>query len=106
MEEQKPNGQEPQWKEVNPNIWKHEKEGDSVEGVYLSKDSDKGDYGSNLYHLQKEDGSFVGVWGNAVLDQRMKIVQTGQRVRITYKGTEKTKDGKRDVKIFKVEVAA
>jgi hypothetical protein len=88
------------WDEVQPNVWKPENVGDSVEGVLVSVDK-KGSFDSNAYTLDSGSG-FTLVWGSAVLDERLACVNVGDRVKVEYKGTEKTKDGKKEVKIFKV----
>ena len=44
------------------------------------------------------------VWGTAVLDDRMKYVKIGQKVRITFGGKTTNKRGQ-TVNLFKVEVA-
>jgi len=88
-----------EWKEIQPNIWKPEKEGDSIEGTLVSKDT-TGTYGSMAYSMETSEGASL-VWGSAVLDERMKYAKPGDYIKIEYKGTEKNKKGQ-DVKIFKV----
>ena len=88
--------------EIEPNVWKVEKEGDSVEGVLKKVDKEVGPNKSTLYHLEGEKQ--FAVWGSTVLDDRMAYVNEGDFVRITYKGTRENKRGQ-PTKIFKVEVA-
>ncbi len=92
------------FQEVNPDTWKPEKEDDSIEGVLVKVQSDVGENESMLYSIEVEKGKFISVWGSTVLDQRMSLVQVGDKVRITYKGLGEKKGGKNAPKIFKVEV--
>ena len=93
------------YKEVNPEIWTYDKEGDFIEGVLIKAESDVGVNKSNIYTIEVEEGKFVGVWGSTILDTRMSLVNEGQKVKITFKGlSEKKSGGKNPAKIFKVEV--
>ena len=96
MEDQQTN-----WEEIQPGIWKPESEGDSIEGVLISKRKDVGVNNSNAYDIEKENGQFM-VWGSTVLDDRMNFAKIGEKVKITYKETQMNKKGQ-PVKIFKVE---
>lgn len=91
------------WTEVNPGVWKPEKDGDSIEGTLIDKEQNIGKNNSWLYHL--DDGNKkTTVWGCAVLDERMKFVQIGQLIKITFVKKTKSKAG-RDLNIYKVYVA-
>ncbi len=92
------------YKEVNPNLWNYEKEGDQIEGVLVKTEDNVGVNKSTIYTLETEPGTFIGIWGSTVLDQRMSLVNEGEKVRITYKGLSEKKAGKNPAKIFKVEV--
>ena len=97
MEEQK-------WKKIEPNVWKPQKEDDSIIGVLISTEPKIGDKNSAKYHIENKEGTFL-VWGSTVLDDRMKFVKVGQTLRITFK--QKTKNKKnQDLNIYTVEVAA
>jgi len=87
--------------EIEPNVWKAEKDGDSVEGVLKKVDKQVGPNKSTLYHLEGEKQ--YAVWGSTVLDDRMAYVNEGEFVRITFKGTKENQRGQ-PTKIFKVEV--
>lgn len=91
-----------QWKTIEPNVWKPEKEGDSITGLLIGKDpADKEKNFSAKYHIENDQGVFL-VWGSAVLDERMIAVDEGTMVRITFK--EKKEIGKgRQLNIYKVE---
>lgn len=95
------------FKEINPDFWTYEKDGDAIEGVLVKVEKDVGENKSNLYSLEVSPSVFKSVWGSVVLDQRMSLVKPGQKVRITFKGlAEKKGKGKNAAKIFKVEVDA
>ena len=99
MDEQKPR----QWDTVEPNVWKAEKEGDSIEGALISRKEEVGVNKSRVYYIDNKEGTSM-VWGSTVLDDRMSIIKIGDVIRITFKGTEKNNRGQ-DTKIFKVERA-
>ena len=94
---------ETKWKTIEPNMWKPENEGDSIEGVLIGMEpKDDVKKISAKYNIENKDGMFM-VWGSAILDDRMKYVKIGQLVRITF--VEQTKNKKRqDPNIYKVEV--
>ena len=89
-------------KDVEPNIWKAEKDGDCISGILVNIEPRVGDL-SAKYFL--DDGSAIKmVWGCRVLDDRMALAHIGDYVRITYKGVTETKS-KRKLHLYKVEVA-
>ena len=92
------------YKEINPDTWKYEKDGDAIEGVLVKVEKDVGPNESALYSLELSPEVFKSVWGSTLLDQRMSLVKIGQKVRITYKGLLEKQPGKNAAKIFKVEV--
>jgi len=98
MEEQKPI----KWKDVEPGVWKPEKEEDFIEGILVNKKSAVNENESNQYFIENKDGIFL-VWGSTIIDSRMKFIEVGSLVRITYKETTKNKKNQ-DLKIFKVQV--
>lgn len=92
------------FKEIDPTMWKPEKDGDVLVGVFIRPESNVGENESMLYHFEVDDGKPISVWGSAILDQRMAWVKPGSKVRITYKGLGKKTGGKQAPKIFKVEI--
>lgn len=92
------------YKEINPETWTYDKDGDFIEGVLVRSESDVGVNKSNIYTIETEPNKFVGVWGSTILDQRMSLVNVGDKIKITYKGLSEKKAGKNPAKIFKVEV--
>jgi len=94
-----------EWEEINPNVWKPQLDGDSISGVLVLKeprDVSK-DLSARYFVNTKESGTQL-VWGCTVLDDRMKFVDIGEVIRITFKGKVKNKK-KQDVNLYKVEVA-
>ncbi len=71
---------------VEPEVWKHDKEGDAVEGFYLAMQKEVGEYKSNAYKLESKDGKKWLVFGSNVLDDKMQFAKVGDLIRIVYKG--------------------
>ena len=96
---------EKEYEVIEPDIWKPTKEGDTIEGVYLDKE-ERMIYKevSNLYSLETPEGTLKKVWGSKILDDRMKLVNLGQELRITFKGEKQNKAGTK-FKMWIVEVA-
>ena len=100
MEKQKP----VKWRNVDPQVWKPTEPEDYLEGFLVNaKISDRQDTG-NQYFIENISGVYF-VWGTTILDDRMKLVNIGDLVRITFVELTKNKKGQ-DLKIFKVEVGA
>lgn len=91
-----------EFEEINPNVWKPEQEGDSVEGVLVTRIIGN-ENNSNRYYIENAGNRYM-LWGSSVLDERMQLVACGQYVKITYNGTKPLEKGK-TLKLFKVEVA-
>ena len=92
------------YKEVEPVTWEYNKDGDLIEGVLVDKKHSLGKNNSSLYTLEVKPSEFVLVWGSAILDERMGLVNVDDKVKITYKGLGEAKQGQNAPKIFKVEV--
>jgi len=92
------------WKDVEPNVWKPQSEGESISGVLIKVEL-KGTTNAlgSKYYVENTTGQYL-VWGSTVLDDRMTLVTIGTLVRITYKGTTLNKR-KQEVKIYKVETS-
>lgn len=86
--------------EMNP-TWDFEKDKELI-GVYISKEENVGPNESNLYNIQIEDSSTVGVWGNTLLDNRFKNIVIGSEIRIVYLGMVKSEKTGREYKNFDV----
>ena len=92
---------EQEWISTDPKPWKPEKEGDTLQGKLVRKKEKGGKYASEAYTIEGEDGLYV-VFGTAVLEDRMRLVQPGDLVRIIYKGTTESDKGN-DTKLFTVD---
>lgn len=90
------------YEEVNPGIWKPEKEGDSIEGVLVNKVlKDQSDIDtSNRYYIENKDGVSL-VWGTKIIDDRMNFIDVGEKVKIIYKETT-TNSKNQPLKIYQV----
>ena len=88
------------WLQVEPVIWKPTEAGDSIDGVLLLKRAKGGRYNKPSYVIASKEKRFL-VFGTAVLENRMQLVEIEDHVRIVYKGVKKTQDD-REVKLFDV----
>ena len=96
------------WKEISRTpMWKPEKVGDSIEGVYIKVEINQGTRkNSSIHSIRTEDG-MVSFWGSMILDNRLAQVPVGAKVKIIYNGVaEKAKPGQNPAKLFKVFVDA
>ena len=89
-----------EWVSVEPEIWKPEQPGEAIEGYLVRKRERGGKYNKETFYIKNENQSFV-VFGTAVLENRMKMVDVDDYVKIVYKGIEKNKRDE-DTKIFEV----
>jgi hypothetical protein len=74
----------------------------TVKGVLISREEKVGPNESMMYTLQQEDGVNIGVWGNTVLDGRLKNVMIGEEVGIEYLGEAVSPKTKRTYNNFEV----
>lgn len=91
-------------KYIETTTWNKDlKEGDSLEGKYISSETFIGKFGETTkYIVQGEDGVNYGVFGSASIDRQFKNIPEGSYVWITYKGEETTKNG-RSVKVYVID---
>ncbi len=83
-----------------PEIWKPEKEGDFIVGIYKQKKERVGKNNSNLYVLDQGQ-KLMSVWGSTVLDDLMVChANIGDKIKITYRGEDEEKNYKK----FKLEI--
>ena len=76
-------------KEIFGDTWNYEKVGDQIEGILLAKKTNVGKNQANLYDIEVSEGVVKSVWGSVVIDDRMRLVSVGDRIRLTYLGMEK-----------------
>ncbi len=78
--------------EVAP-TWDYQKDKE-IEGAFVGVEENVGPNGSKMYTIELVGGERLGVWGNAVLDTRMKNVTEGEEVKIVYLGREESQKTK------------
>lgn len=87
--------------EIETEKYKFEREGDALEGYLIEKSVfTYDDKDLNRYVVKNDVGAFSFI-GTFKLNELLSKIETGTRVQITYRGTEKTK-AKRTVKLFEV----
>ncbi|MCE7697827.1 MAG: hypothetical protein K8E24_002985 [Methanobacterium paludis] len=91
------------WEEVNDvnSVWRPEATGEEIIGVYKSKETDVGQYKSNIYTLETDDGERE-VYGSKGLDGKFADIPIGYEVRIVYKGEKPMAPPKKPFKMFQV----
>lgn len=92
---------ESEWEEMKEgNFWSPEKEGDSIEGVIISMDSD--DFGLKVV-LELKDAKRITLPSHAVLQSRIKSCKVGDVVKIVFEKKELPKiKGHNPTNIYKV----
>lgn len=92
------------WKKIEPGVWRPANKGDCIVGVLIKQEPKNENANlSAKYYVENEEGTWL-VWGCAVIDDRMKYVKIGSKVRITYEGKTKNKKN-HDVNLYQIEVA-
>src|SRR3989344_7625718 len=86
--------------EMGP-TWDFKKEKE-LEGKYLSRSENVGVHNSNLYKIERADGTTVGVWGNTMLDDKFNSIGVGEDVKIVYLGLIKSEKTNREYNAFDV----
>jgi hypothetical protein len=71
-------------------------------GIFVSAESEVGPNKSNLYNFRLENGDIMGVWGNTILDSRFKNLMVGEKIKVVYKGKEKSPKTGREYNNFEV----
>ena len=89
------------WLDTDPSQWKPEQEGESIQGILVSKTPKSGER-SAIYHIQDSQDNLHIVWGSAVMDRKMDAIEENEEVKITFEGTKPSKKGKHPTKLFKV----
>lgn len=77
-------------------------EGDSLQGVYIAKQTFQGNYGESVKYVIDCNGTMYGVFGSASLDSQFAQIPVDSFVWITYKGEVQSKNG-RTVKQYDVD---
>lgn len=90
-------------KKEKVNIWDPAASGQSIQGIFIDKEEEVGQYKSNMYTLRQENNEEIKIWGSTVLDSLMEKVPFGSEARITFNGTQPSKNGRNPWKDYKVE---
>ena len=83
-------------------MWEPDTIGESIQGIYVDKEEEVGQFKSNLYTIKTPEGEEVKFWGSTVLDDLMGKVPLRHEVQITFQGKKPSKTGKKPWKDFKV----
>lgn len=87
---------------VETKMWEPEAVGESIEGSYIDKEEDVGQYKSNLYTIKNKEGEEVKFWGSTVLDDLMGKVPLSSEVKIIFQGKQPSKSGRNPWKDYQV----
>lgn len=83
-------------------MWEPQAAGESIEGFYIDKEENVGQFNSNLYTIKTGKGEEVKFWGSTVLDDLIGKVPLSSEVKIIYQGKQPSKGGKKFWKDYKV----
>ena len=92
------------WEELRAKeeFWQPENDGDSVQGVVCDI-NENGEFGLSVAILDKDDQK-ITLPCHIVLQNRLWDIETGQLIRVTYKGEKQGSNrAKNPTKIYKVE---
>ena len=84
-------------KEIVPNLWQPEKEGDEIAGILTRKEKKEE---GHIFYIEVE-GKEYKIFSTAILEDRLSQVDIGSFVHIVYEG-EKDIGNKKKLKLFKV----
>lgn len=98
------------WKKIEPDvediqnsiIWDFDKDEEFI-GKFLEVSENVGPHSSKVYRFKTASGDDIAIWGNTVLNTRLKMVNVGNMVRIVYVGEKKSGNG-RSYKNFDVYI--
>jgi len=85
--------------QVQTEEWKYKEaqtqEERTLVGKYFQKRTNLGENNSTLYVIEKEDGTYAGIWESAILRDKFSATNIGDQVKIEYLGLTKSKNGGR-----------
>ena len=91
-----------EWEKVEMSpTWDYKKQPEFI-GLYLGMQEKVGPNESKMYDFEISGGGNMSVWGNTVLDVRLKNVAVGDEVKIVYLGPETSDKTKREYHNFDV----
>jgi len=71
-------------------------------GQFLGTKSDVGPNNSEMHNFRDDNGENIGVWGSAVLDNKMKDVPVGSRTKVEFLGKKENPKTNREFKDYSV----
>lgn len=83
-------------------MWEPEAVGESIQGRFIDKEEDVGQYKSNLYTIKTQEGEEIKFWGSTVLDNLMEKVPLSCELKIIFQGKQPSKSGRNPWKDYKV----
>ena len=89
------------FKKIEPKIWKPEKEGDCIEGILVERGQNPSYENTQIYCLSISPEIQITVYGTTILDDRMRYIKIGNKVKIVFQGIIKNKKNQ-DTKSFDV----
>ena len=97
-------GKDNEYKKVESDIFKFEKEGDCVEGKLISVEDNKSFQGK-VYKIENDKGITHAVFSTVILASLMEQVSIGDSVKIIYTGVKPNPvKGQNDTKLYEVFV--
>lgn len=91
-----------EWTKVESEAWIPKEANESIEGIYLGKQTEVGENKSNLYTMELAGGNQVNFWGCKVLDGKMIGIESGQPIKVVYLGKKKSEGSIREYKDYDV----
>lgn len=94
------------WKKIErqqqSDMWDWEKDGSELEGELIEVQDGVGPNNSVIYRMKAIDGAEISFWGNTVLDNRLKDMEVGTKIKIEYLGIATSPKTGRKYKDFSV----
>ena len=90
------------YKKVEMGVKRFEKTGDSISGIYESRE-DGAMFGNLVYKIRQDNGETMIVFSTTILESKMAGVKIGDKIKIEYLGEkENKKKGQNPIKLFEV----
>ena len=83
-------------------MWEPAAIGESIQGYYIDKEENVGQFNSNLYTIKTDEKEEIKFWGSTVLDNLIEKVPLSSEVKIIFQGKQPSKNGKTFWKDYKV----
>ena len=90
------------WRKIETSPTHNFKEEPELIGEYIGVEEEVGENHSKLYTFKNEKGDLISVWGNTLLDIRLKNLVKGEMVKIVYLGLTKSEKTSREFHNFDI----